>query len=229
MCLSVSCGIVYEIERTVERKPMAREASSGQITAASIRREAARSFAERGYEATSLRQVAADVGIKVGSLYNHITSKEDLLFSVMGGTMDELSADLERALEGKVGALDQLVAFLGCHIRFHAEHAQQVFIGNTELRALSAEARQSIAEKRRKYRQHLESLIVEVQQTGVPDPLNPRLHTFSVVAIGTHVASWYRPDGGFELDEIVRDYTKIVLRSLQVPGADARVDEVLKA
>lgn len=206
---------------------MAREVSSGQITAQAIRREAARSFAERGYEGTSLRQIAADVGIKVGSLYNHITSKEDLLFSVMGGTMDALNADLERALKGKEGPLDQLIAFVGCHIRFHAEHAQRVFIGNTELRSLHADARRSITVERRKYREQLESLIVEVQQAGLSDTLNPRLHTFSVVAIGTHVSSWYRPDGEFDLEDIVRDYTKIVLRSLMVPGADARVDEVL--
>lgn len=203
---------------------MARGVSSGQQTADAIRREAARSFAEHGYEATSLRQVAADVGIKVGSLYNHITSKEDLLLSVMGGTMDELNADMAVAMKGKVTPLEKLIAFVECHIRFHAEHAQQVFIGNTELRSLHADARKEITEKRREYRATLETLIGEVAEEGLATPLNTRLQAFSVVAIGTHVSTWYRADGKFELEEIVRTYTKIALRSLQVPDADARVD-----
>lgn len=208
---------------------MARGVSSGQQTAEAIRREAAKSFAAHGYEGTSLRQVAADVGIKVGSLYNHITSKEDLLLSVMGGTMDELNELMDAALEGKTDPLERLIAFIECHIRFHAEHAQQVFIGNTELRSLEAAARKEITEKRRAYRAQLEELIVAVGDAGLANLLNARLHVFSLVAIGTHVSSWYRPDGDFDLDEIVKTYTKIVLRSLEVPDSDARVDEALGA
>jgi len=197
---------------------------SGQQTAAAIRREAAASFFAHGYEATSLRQVAAAVGIKVGSLYNHITSKEDLLLSVMGGTMDDLTELMETALADKTDPLDRLLAFVECHIRFHAERAQEVFIGNSELRSLPPDARAEITEKRRAYRAVLEELIIEVTKNTEGQSLSPRLHAFSVVAIGTHVSSWYRADGGFSLDEIIDTYTKIILRGLGVADADERVD-----
>jgi Transcriptional regulator len=198
--------------------------ASGQQTAAAIRREAAASFFAHGYEATSLRQIAAAVGIKVGSLYNHITSKEDLLLSVMGGTMDDLTALMEAALADKTDPVERLIAFVHCHVRFHAERAQEVFIGNSELRSLPPEARAEITEKRRSYRAVLEGLIVEVQKAVGGQALSPRLHAFSVVAIGTHVSSWYRTDGDFSLDEIIDTYTKIILRGLGVVDADARVD-----
>jgi AcrR family transcriptional regulator len=208
---------------------MAGTTAGGQQTAAAIRREAAASFVKHGYEATSLRNIAAAVGIKVGSLYNHITSKEDLLLSVMGGTMDDLNALMEEALDGPVDPVDRLIAFVECHIRFHAERAQEVFIGNTELRALHAEARAELSEKRREYRKLLESLIVAVGAADEADILNARLHTFSIVAIGTHVAGWYREDGGLPLDEIIEIYTTMVLRSLRVDGADERVRTQLAA
>lgn len=198
--------------------------ASGLQTAAAIRREAAKSFVAHGYEATSLRQVAAAVGLKVGSLYNHISSKEDLLLSVMGGTMDELQAQMDVALEGVEDPLDRLVAFVEVHIRFHAERAQEVFIGNSELRSLQPDARAEITEKRRRYRSELERLIIAAADAGEAEVLNPRLQTFSVVAIGTHVSSWYRPDGDFSLEEIIDTYSKIVLRGLGVKDADARVD-----
>ncbi|MFS0865760.1 TetR/AcrR family transcriptional regulator [Microbacterium sp. 179-B 1A2 NHS] len=197
---------------------------SGQQTAAAIRREAAASFFAHGYEATSLRQVAAAVGIKVGSLYNHITSKEDLLLSVMGGTMDDLTELMEAALAEKTDPIDRLLAFVECHIRFHAERAQEVFIGNSELRSLPPEARAEITEKRRKYRAVLEDLIIEVQKTVGGQALSARLHAFSIVAIGTHVSGWYRADGGFSLDVIIDTNTKIILRGLGVTDADERVD-----
>ena len=200
---------------------------SGQQTAAAIRREAAASFSQHGYEATSLRQVAAAVGIKVGSLYNHISSKEDLLLSVMGGTMDDLFGLMEEALEGITDPLDRLSAFVRCHIRFHAERAQEVFIGNSELRSLHDDARAEITAKRRAYRRVLEDLIIDVGETGEAQVLDARLHAFSIVAIGTHVSGWYRTDGGFTLEQIIDTYTKIVLRSLDVVGADERMDALL--
>lgn len=206
---------------------MAGVTAGGQQTAAAIRREAAASFMQHGYEATSLRQIAAAVGIKVGSLYNHISSKEDLLLSVMGGTMDDLTALMHEALEGPTDPVDRLIAFVECHIRFHAERAQEVFIGNTELRSLQPDARAEITEKRRAYREVLEGLIQAVGESGDAQILNARLHAFSIVAIGTHVASWYREDGGFPLAEIIRTHTTIVLRSLKVDDADRRVDSLL--
>ncbi|MDQ0615151.1 AcrR family transcriptional regulator [Microbacterium sp. W4I4] len=216
-------------ERSTGVRVMAGITAGGQQTAAAIRREAAASFVQHGYEATSLRNIAAAVGIKVGSLYNHITSKEDLLLSVMGGTMDDLNSLMDEALDGPIDPVDRLIAFVECHIRFHAERAQEVFIGNTELRSLHAEARAELSEKRREYRKLLESLIVAVGEADEADILNARLHAFSIVAIGTHVAGWYREDGGLPLDEIIEIYTTMVLRSLRVDGADERVRTQLAA
>lgn len=203
--------------------------AGGMQTAAAIRREAAKSFVAHGYEATSLRQVAAAVGIKVGSLYNHINSKEDLLLSVMGGTMDDLLVIMADALDGHTDPLDRLITFVATHIRFHAERAQEVFIGNSELRSLQPDARTALTEKRRGYREELEGLIIAATEAGDAEVLNPRLQAFTVVAIGTHVSTWYRPDGDFTLEEIIDTYSKIIVRGLGVKDADARVDGVRAA
>lgn len=194
--------------------------AAGQQTAESIKRAAAASFAAHGYEATSLRDVASAVGIKVGSLYNHISSKEDLLLSIMSETMGDLESRMERALSGRDDPLDRLIAFIECHIRFHAERAQNVFIGNSEIRSLHGTARDEISGRRRAYRKELEDLIVAAADHGSAGIINPRLHAFSIVAIGTHVSGWYRPGGGLSLEEIIQTYTRIILRSLGVTDAD---------
>lgn len=202
-------------------------ARAGENTARLIREKAAELFFEKGFHATSLREVATASGLKVGSLYNHIASKEDLLLQVMGGTMDDLVDAQREALAGETDPVDRLRAAVGCHVRFHAERAQEVFIGNTNLRALSEEARRKIVAKRADYEQIIRALIEDAGEAGLASVIDPRLHTYSIVAQGTNVASWYRPGGRMALEEIVAAYTKFALRELRVADADRRVDETM--
>ena len=66
-----------------------------------IRKAGLRLIFEHGYSAMSLRQLAAAVGIQAGSLYNHISTKQELLFDLVQDHVNELLRQLDRALEGK--------------------------------------------------------------------------------------------------------------------------------
>lgn len=199
-------------------------ATAERGTAQAIREEAAKLFFERGYNATSLRQVASAVGLMVGSLYNHINSKEHLLLQIMGGIIDDLLDSARKAVEVDGDAVDKLQAALDAHLRFHAERAQEVFIGNAELRSLSNDARQVVIEKRHEYELFLQELIENAGRAGLADVIDARIHVYSFVAQATHIASWFKPGGRMNLDEIVAIYTKLALRELNVPDADTRVD-----
>lgn len=204
-------------------------ARTGRDTARVIREKAADFFFEKGYDATTLREVAAAAGLKVGSLYNHIASKEDLLLQVMGGIIDDLVELQQQALATEGDAIEKLRAVVDCHIRFHAVRAQEVFIGNTALRSLPETARDEIIGKRNDYERIIQSLIESAGDEGLASVIDSRLHTFSIVSQGTHVASWYREGGRMTLDEIVSTYTKLTLRELKVVDADERVDRSREA
>lgn len=200
-------------------------ATTERGTAQAIREEAAKLFFERGYDGTSLRQVASAVGLMVGSLYNHIDSKENLLLQIMGGIIDDLLDSARKAVEIDGDAVDKLQAALTAHLKFHAERAQEVFIGNAELRSLSDDARNVVIAKRTEYEQFLQDLIEEAGRAGLADVIDARIHVYSIVAQATHIAGWFKPGGRMSLDEIVAIYTKLALRELNVPDADARVDK----
>ncbi|MFP5018928.1 TetR/AcrR family transcriptional regulator, partial [Paenarthrobacter ureafaciens] len=168
-----------------------------------VREEAAKLFFERGYDGTSLRQVASAVGLMVGSLYNHIDSKENLLLQIMGGIIDDLLDSARKAVEIDGDAVDKLQAALTAHLKFHAERAQEVFIGNAELRSLSDDARNVVIAKRTEYEQFLQDLIEEAGRAGLADVIDPRIHVYSIVAQATHIAGWFKPGGRMSLDEIV--------------------------
>lgn len=202
--------------------------TAGQTTADAIRKAATELFFEKGYDATTLRQVAGAVGLKVPSLYNHIGSKEDLLLQVMGGIMDDLTELQREAMQVEGDAVEMLRALVFCHIRFHAEHAKEVSIGNQNLRALPQDARDEVVAKRNAYEHNIQAAIEHAGQAELASVLDARMHTFSILGLGTSIASWYRPDGRLSLDDIITVYTKIALRELGVTDADQRVDLAMR-
>jgi AcrR family transcriptional regulator len=199
-------------------------------TAHTIREGAAKLFFERGYDATTLRQVASVAGLKVGSLYNHIDSKEHLLLQIMGGIIDDLLERVEEAIAAAEGgdSVDVLQAALAEHITFHAERAQEVFIGNAELRSLPQDAREVVIKKRADYETLLQKLVSEAGRDGLADVIDAKIHVYSFVAQATHIASWFKPGGRYPLEEIVRIYTRLALRELNVVDADKRVGPAAK-
>src|SRR5437868_513894 len=91
-------------------------------TEARIREVATELFYERGYHATSMRDIAAEVGIKAGSLYNHFPGKQDILFRICFDTAKQLHDGLEPRLAGVEGTEAQLRAFISWHVEFHATY-----------------------------------------------------------------------------------------------------------
>lgn len=195
----------------------------GVDTSRAIKEAAAELFMRRGYEATSLRELAAAVGIKAGSLYNHIKGKDELLSIMMIEVMDDLLAALDASVDTARDPLANLRAALDCHIRFHAVRARDVFIGNSELRSLGPEDRAAVVDRRDRYEAAIQRLVEAVlDDLGRQDDVDARLHTFAILAIGAHVASWYKPGGDLTLDQLVGDDTEIILRQLGVPARQRR-------
>src|SRR5262245_52197877 len=93
--------------------------SFGPKTLEAIRKAGVRLIFEHGYEAMSLRQLAAEVGIQVGSLYNHISTKQELLFDLVQDHINDLLRELDLALEGRTDPADQLRAFVAFHVTYH--------------------------------------------------------------------------------------------------------------
>ncbi len=82
--------------------------ASKPSTAELIRSAAIDLFFEHGYEATSLRAIAGEVGIQVGSLYNHLTSKESLLYSIMSTIMEDLLREFDARLARTNDSVERL-------------------------------------------------------------------------------------------------------------------------
>ncbi|GGG29883.1 TetR family transcriptional regulator [Rhodococcoides trifolii] len=196
---------------------MTKAIRDGARTKVAMREAATKLFYEQGYEATSLRAVAGAVGIQVGSLYNHIKGKDELLTDIMIAVMDDLLLLVHDAIDAaEQTPRARFEAAMDCHIRYHAEHARKVFIGNSELRALTNGDRKAVTARRREYEVLLEGLVRDVAQEAGADVLDEKLQTYAILALGAHVASWYKPRGAFSLAHVVDTYTRMSLRQMGI-------------
>ena len=193
---------------------MSVEPATKPSTADLIRTSAIDLFFEHGYEATSLRAIAGEVGIQVGSLYNHLTSKESLLYSIMSTIMEDLLREFDARLESVTDSVKRLRTAIEVHVFFHTARAREVFIGNSELRSLTAAHRRKVVKLRDQYEERFVDIIEQGVADGSFQAPDPKITAWAILAVGTSTSTWFRPDGRLQLDDIATLYTDLVLNGL---------------
>ncbi|SUE42732.1 TetR/AcrR family transcriptional regulator [Roseomonas gilardii] len=186
--------------------------SNGPRTAALIREVGLTLIHEHGFEAMSLRDLAAEVGIQPASLYNHIASKQELLFDLVREHMEALLASTAAALDdAPPDPLRQLRAFVAHHLLYHMDKKREVYVANFELRALEPRNRDAILALRRLYEGRLIALLDDGVAAGEFALADTRVAAYAMLAMLTGVCTWYRPDGRLVPEEVVRLHTELVL------------------
>jgi AcrR family transcriptional regulator len=201
--------------------------ASGQLTRAEAIRDAALTlFAERGFRATTMKDVASAVGVRAPSLYNHVRSKDELLTEIMVTTMDELIHGFHRAVATTCDPVEQLRRATEAHVRYHTRHRREAFVGNREIPSLKPGARRMIVNRRREYSMLFRDLIDRGSKEGVFLLSSPRLVAYAILDMGIGLAAWFRPDGPYTEEELAQSYGKFALRlacrgpSSHVPGRE---------
>jgi AcrR family transcriptional regulator len=185
--------------------------SYGPKTMEAIRKAGLRLIFEHGYEAMSLRQLAGEVGIQAGSLYNHISTKQELLFDLIQDHINELLRQLDRALESKEEPVEKLRAFVAFHVTYHMTRKREVFIANSELRSLEPKNYEAIVALRGAYEQRLAAILAEGAEQGVFEVSDAQVATFAIIALLTGLCTWYRPGGRLTREAIIAAHEKLVL------------------
>jgi AcrR family transcriptional regulator len=160
-----------------------------------------------------MRQIAKEVGVQAGALYNYIPDKQTLLFDLLRGHMENLLTAWEA--EDQSGTAPQrLEAFTRFHIRFHLERPDEVFISYMELRNLTPENFAVIEGLRRRYEDHLEQILRDGTAEGCFQISDPKVATMAVIAMVTGVTTWYRTAGRLSVDEVEQIYWAMVQKAV---------------
>jgi AcrR family transcriptional regulator len=172
-------------------------------------------FHEKGYEATTIQDIADEVGILKGSVYYYISSKEDVLFEVLQEVHQAALAAVLEAVGKDGDPMQKIHAFVETLSRFNADHQVRMGILLHDFRSLSEPRRREIVRERDRYDRMLRKLISEGQEQGVICPdIDPKLAALAVMGMINTIYQWYRPAGGQQPQYIGSVYADLVIRAL---------------
>ena len=190
---------------------MARKIGShGEITGPAIREAALRLFAQSGYAAVSMRQIAAEVDVRAGALYLYTPDKQTLLFDLMCDHLDALMRAW-KAAEAKGTPLERLETFVRFHVDYHIDRRDAVFLAYMELRNLTPENFAKIEKMRSAYEAELQAILADGQSSGAFQLGDVRVTTMALIAMLTGVNTWYDDRGRLsrkDIQEIYLDMTR---------------------
>lgn len=194
--------------------------SNGPKTLLAIHEAGLRLIYQHGYEAMSLRDLAAEVGIKQGSLYNHIESKQSLLLELVHNHLEHLIQSADDALTGIVGAEARLHAFISFHVHYHMVRKAEVFVVNKELRSLEPQNYATIVAMRRDYEARLASILADGMEEGIFAKLDVAVTTYVFMATLTGICDWYRDNGRLSKKQIIEIYDQLVLNGISTRSVE---------
>lgn len=198
--------------------------SDGEKTGAAIREAALVLIARHGYEAVSMRQLAAEVGVQAAALYRYFPTKEDLLFALMQAHMQALIASWETARPGWGDATLRLAAFVDNHIRFHVARRHSTHVSNMELRSLSHDRLSAILKLRTAYEKELRAILRKGAESGAFTVEDLTLTAMAIIQMVTGVIVWFRPDERLSVDEVADSYHKMTMRLVGAREKEERPD-----
>ena len=172
-------------------------------------RQAAHQYARRGYDQTTMQELAASMGLATGALYHYFASKEELLAAICDQLMEPLLARA-RALVAEDGDRDRrlrrLVALWVEHVIAHRDH---MLVFQQERHLIESGERWRSVRAARKAFERLVAETLDGADTRVRSPL-PLLALLGMV---NHTAQWYRPRGALSPEQIADGYVALLLEA----------------
>jgi AcrR family transcriptional regulator len=188
-----------------------------------ILRTAARLFQQRGYDATSMNDVAAALKLSKGGLYHHFQSKDEILFEIMDHAMEITQERVINPVRGIADAEERLRALIRLHIEVVlSPRDREITVMLHENHPLPPSLRKRINSRKKDYIHFLENLIAEVQknvhkkaqekaQNHSKGRVSPRAAAFALLGMINWIYQWYKPEGDLQAQNLIPQFTDLIL------------------
>jgi AcrR family transcriptional regulator len=181
-------------------------------------------FHVHGYSGTSVRDIARALDIQGASLYAHVTSKQDVLWSIVERTAArfEAAADAIEAADpggATFGRGVYLIALVRAHVGVVTEDVQRASVFVHEWRALQGHRREEIQRRRDAYEARFRTAIADGARTGAFHAVDPVVTSAYILTALNGLVSWYNPSGRLSSRAIADTFADLSLRAVQAPRA----------
>jgi TetR/AcrR family transcriptional regulator, cholesterol catabolism regulator len=177
---------------------------------------AARLFKQKGYTATTMREIAEQVGMEAASMYNHIKGKDELLTEICFRISDAYIAqlnDIETTLDAPI---DKLNALIRLHIRIVFDDPNGISVANNEWKYLPKAALTQFKAARRDYETRFANIIKDGIEKGDINPINPSVALFTILSATRWVELWYKPERDISPKTLEDNIVFMLLNGLKI-------------
>lgn len=171
-------------------------------------------FAERGYHATTTRDIAGAAGMSPAALYVHFPSKAALLFAISRNGHEQTLALVEDVLGRVTGPVERMRLLVEDFVAWHARRHTVARVVQYELNALPEKEYQVVAQLRRKIEQRVREVIAAGVESGAFTVGDVGIAARAVLSLGVDVARWYSERTRQTPAELGKEYGELVLRML---------------
>jgi AcrR family transcriptional regulator len=175
---------------------------------------AARLFAERGYQATSMQDLTEATGLAAGGLYHYIGSKEQLLFRICDELLEPLLARAREIVARDAGATDHLHELLRAWLAHIEAHRHHMLVFAQERHVIEREPQwREVRRQRKAFEKILDDVLARGEQDGTMTFADRRLTLLGLLGMVNHVPQWLRPRGRLSAEQIADGYCELILRA----------------
>ena len=189
---------------------------------AEICRTAAALFRDRGFDATSVSDVARALGLTKAGLYHYFESKEALLFEIMSYGLDRVRDEVVVPVRAVRDPEERLTQIVMRHACLATQGRGAVTHLGDEIRALPPAARRQLEERMRKYVNLVRDTLVELKATGRLRDVDPSVAAFNLIGMILWLPRWFRQDGRLSQHQVAKEIAKLALGGLLRPPPPRR-------
>lgn len=177
--------------------------------------KAAKLFREKGFSATSMRDLAEHVGVEAASLYNHISSKAEILQEICFKVANNFLSHIEEVDVAHDNTISKVEAILRFHIRQMIENYEEVYVSDREWKHLTDPYLSNMQGQRRAYRQRIASIIEQgIQRSEIKNIDAPTVVLIMLHAV-SGIESWHRSKRKIEPDMLEENMVQILIEGLR--------------
>ena len=195
---------------------------------AEVYRTAAQIILRKGYDATSINDIANALGMTKAGLYHYINGKKELLFDIMNFGLDELDEEVATPAAAIADPSARLRFIIASHAQLVTRGQGAITILVDEITALSPAQNRVITRRKREHFDRLRNVLNELKAQGKLQDVDTTTATFSLLGMINWLSRWFRQDGDLTQEEVAEQVTRIALNGLLRSESRSTVLKVVK-
>ncbi|MCL2336710.1 MAG: TetR/AcrR family transcriptional regulator [Firmicutes bacterium] len=171
-------------------------------------------FEKKGYAATSVQDIANELGFTKAALYYYIESKEEILWAIFDRTMSTAEKRMQELMKKKMDPVSRLKQIIVNHVRNNQDEIPYMRIFFSEKSQLPPDKLKKITERERRYVDIIAAVIREGAAQGKLKPIAPAIVSHGILGMCNWMYHWFNPAGDLKPEQVAEIYINIMMSGL---------------